>query len=377
MHTTSYRATCPARSAGEGIQSARSAALTLPPGGTHSSRSLNSLRPPRLHMPSIIYHAKPRFEIHAQLVPSFLFLLSGKTRFASRCAGVSQVRREWLPREGLERHGSKGKPVRLRLLGEFDLVERSRPVSIGTSCQRLLALVALSGGQVHRVRAAGQLWPDVTAARANANLRSVLWRLQHSCSDALHSTPYDIRFTQAVYVDIYEVQTFARRLLDRSAPLSSCELGQAMRCNLREDIASRLGGGEWLAAERERHRQLRLHALEALTEQLIAVRWFGAAIDTASAAVRADPFRESARQLLVKAYLAEGSLREARRQHAAYRDFLRDRLGLAPTERYMRLLEGMPARTPAPSGSRRAQGRRDARCPARSAAPDNASATPE
>lgn len=239
--------------------------------------------------------------------------------------------------------------IQVQVLGRFDLVVGSRSVSVGVSCQRLLALLAIRGRQLNRVQAAGMLWPDVPTPRANANLRSALWRLQRSCPGVVDSTFMNLSFADGVTADIEGVQAMARRLLDRSSCLSTGELHQALRCNLREDVLPRLADDPWLAAERERHHQMRLHALENLAEQLTEAGWFGAAVDTALSVLRADPFRESACRLLVKAQLAEGNKLEARRQYQRYCAVLRDEMGLEPSESLRRLFGG-PAFQGAPVG---------------------------
>jgi DNA-binding SARP family transcriptional activator len=231
--------------------------------------------------------------------------------------------------------------IRVHVLGHVMLTTCGVPVTVGASCQRLLVLLALNGGQINRVHGAGVLWPEVTGERANANLRSVLWRLQRCCScDVLEASFTTIRFTPEVSVDITPVFDIARRLLDRSAPPDIDTIRRAMRCNFTEDIAPELCDWEWLDVERERYRQLRLHALEALSAQLIAAKWYGAAIDAALEAIHADPFRETAHQLLVRAHLAEGNQLEARRRYDAYRDLLRKELDLEPSEQFIRLLHG-------------------------------------
>lgn len=207
------------------------------------------------------------------------------------------------------------------------------------SCRRLLTLLSLRGGQLNRTHAAGMLWPDVTGARANANLRSVLWRLQRTCHEVIECTFSDLRLASEVQVDIHRVQATARRLLDRAGAFGRGELMEALHCNLYDDILPELDDEEWLTAEVERHRQLRLHALEALAEQLIAGGWYGPAIEAGLSACHADPFRESASELLIRAYLAEGNQLEARRRHASYCGLLRDELGLEPSDRFMRLLD--------------------------------------
>jgi DNA-binding SARP family transcriptional activator len=205
-------------------------------------------------------------------------------------------------------------------------------------------LLALNGGQINRVQGAGLLWPEVTGDRANANLRSVLWRLQRCHCNVVEASFTTIRFASDVGVDITPVFDIARRLLDRSAPPDIHTIRRALRCNFTDDIAPELCDWEWLEVERERYRQLRLHALEALSAQLIAAKWYGAAIDAALEAIHADPFRETAHHLLVRAHLAEGNQLEARRRYDAYRNLLRKELDLEPSEQFMRLLHGTNVR---------------------------------
>ncbi len=227
----------------------------------------------------------------------------------------------------------------LRVLGKFELIVGSRAVDPSANCRRLLTLLAIRDCQVSRASAAGTLWPDATAARANANLRSVLWKMQRCCPEVVDASFHVVRLAPDVCVDIKEVGQVARSLLDRSVTRTPGGLSEALNCNLHEDIVPDLGDEEWLAAERERHRQLRLHALESLSEDLIAVGWHGAAVETALSVIRVDPFRESARQLLVRAYLAEGNQLEAHRQYREYRNLMRRELGMEPTDKFLKLVQ--------------------------------------
>jgi DNA-binding SARP family transcriptional activator len=228
----------------------------------------------------------------------------------------------------------------LRVLGTFVLTVNGRPVTVGLMSQRLLTLLAIRARQVPRTQAASVLWPDTGRAKAMANLRSALWRLHQSCRGVVIASHYDLRLNADVAVDIQQTYAVAHRLLDKSAAIGEAELTEIMRSNLQEDIAEDIGDDEWLTGERERFRQLRVHALETLAEKLLSLGWHGAAIEAASGAVRVDPFRECAYRLLVQAHLAEGSQLEARRQYSAYFDLLRTELGLTPSDRFLRLLDG-------------------------------------
>lgn len=228
--------------------------------------------------------------------------------------------------------------ISIRLLGTFDLSIDDEPVPLGVTAQRLLTVVAVRSGRIPRAQAAGILWPKARTARAAANLRSTLWRLQQLSPGVIDTSCYDLRLARGVGVDVYQVSKIAFGLIDPHAELGPAELREAVRCNLYEDITPDIGDDEWLVAERERFCQLRVHALEALADRLVTVGWVGAAVEAALGAVRADPFRESAHRLLIRAHLAEGSRFEARRQHRAYRELLRAELGLAPSAEFMGLL---------------------------------------
>ena len=88
---------------------------------------------------------------------------------------------------------------------------------------------------------------------------------------------------------------------------------------------------DWVVIERERFRQLRVHALERLCERLTSERRFTEAVETGLAAVEGEPLRESAHRVLIHAHLAEGNAAEALRQYGVFRGLLRDRLGLEPS----------------------------------------------
>jgi len=98
---------------------------------------------------------------------------------------------------------------------------------------------------------------------------------------------------------------------------------------------------DWVLIERERHRQLGLHALEALASRLVQLERYGEAVDAALAAVAAEPFRESAYRALIAAHLAEGNASEALRQYEHFRRLLAEGLSLAPSPRMEALVAGL------------------------------------
>jgi DNA-binding SARP family transcriptional activator len=90
--------------------------------------------------------------------------------------------------------------------------------------------------------------------------------------------------------------------------------------------------------ERERLRQLRLHALDALAESLIRQGKPALALEAAWASVRAEPLRESAHRAVVSAHLGEGNVSEAVRHYRAFRRLLHEELGVEPSPRFARML---------------------------------------
>lgn len=225
----------------------------------------------------------------------------------------------------------------LRVIGGFEFRVGGWPVRVGAAAQRLLALLAVRDQSTSRYQAAGMLWPDFPAERAAANLRSVMWRLQR-CHPSFDTSLGDLRLADSVRVDLHEVARSARMLLHQREPLPEKVLHELLHANFYDELLPDWSE-EWLIAERERFRQLRLHALEALCAQLSAVCWHGSAVDTGLAVVRTDPLRESGHSVLIKAYLAEGNYCEALRQFRRYSALIKSELRLDPSPRLREILQ--------------------------------------
>jgi DNA-binding SARP family transcriptional activator len=98
---------------------------------------------------------------------------------------------------------------------------------------------------------------------------------------------------------------------------------------------------DWVLLERERLRQLRLHALESLAGRAIRLGRYGHAIDTALTAIQADPLRESAHRVLIRAYLAEGNAGAAMGQYHDYCARADRALGLQPSSQLRAIVSGL------------------------------------
>jgi DNA-binding SARP family transcriptional activator len=248
-------------------------------------------------------------------------------------------------REGDAAHGARVDEfvavprLRLSLFGGFELRDRGRLIRLQLSAERLVAFLAMQNRPLHRAYIAGTLWPDTTDDRAGASLRSSLWRLRRRRQPLVEASATHLRLGEGVWVDVHEVMALVWRVIDSAAYLSEVTLATLSA------PAELLPGWyeDWVIVERERLRQLRLHALEILCERLTSRRLFGQAVEAGLAAVREEPLRESGHRALMKAYLAEGNPGEALRQYRGYRDLLREELGLAPSREMNELVGAISA----------------------------------
>jgi DNA-binding SARP family transcriptional activator len=225
--------------------------------------------------------------------------------------------------------------IRLSLLRGFDVQVGHRSVPLCSSAQRLVAFLALLDTPVGRSYVAGMLWPETTTKRANANLRSSLWRTQRSCQHLVAASARHLELAARVVVDIRTARTYARQLIQTSTVAADPSLD--LRVYLTVDLLPDWYD-DWVIIERERYNQLRLHAIEALCRHLTTAGHHAEAIDAGLAAVRAEPLRESAHQVLIRAHLAEGNRWEAVRQYERCRRLLLDELGLEPSPALRALL---------------------------------------
>lgn len=228
----------------------------------------------------------------------------------------------------------------VRLIGGFALQGDQQLIRVPVSAQRLVAFVALQDRPSLRSRVAGTFWPETTDERAMGNLRSVLWRLRRGGHQVIADAGGRLALAAHANVDVHILSSIARRLIDGEFlpnPTEFEPLSQAG--DLLPDWSD-----DWVLGERERFRQLRLHALENACAQLVRAGQFGQAVEVCMAAVVDDPLRESAQRQLIKLHLAEGNRIEALRQYRAFRQILNDELGVEPS-RQTRELVGMGSRT--------------------------------
>jgi len=231
----------------------------------------------------------------------------------------------------------------LRLFGGPRVVCGHERFEVPEGSKRLLVFLALHRRQVERSYAAGMLWPAGNDGRAAGNLRSALWRLNQARGGLISAGKHRLSFRDDVLIDMDVVAGWARRLI-AGRPVGA-------------DLAVLPAGAEafdllpgwyddWVLMERERIRQRVLHALEAMSRQLVMAGRCAEGVEVALVATGAEPLRESAQRALLEAHLAEGNWVEGRRGLDAYQELLARELGIKPDPRLAAMLSTYPRSYP-------------------------------
>jgi DNA-binding SARP family transcriptional activator/DNA-binding HxlR family transcriptional regulator len=227
---------------------------------------------------------------------------------------------------------SSASRVELFLLGTFRMrVDSVQIDELAVGSQRLLIFLALHDRAIARMSLAGTMWPDVSDERAGLSLRAALTRLDGLLSSTVVATKAGgLGLRPEVVVDLREAQSLAHRLLHRGGPVEDVDVDAGSIALLSNELLPDWYD-DWIIAEAEDWRQLRMDALEALGQRLLAQGRSAEAIRAARAAMRVDPLRESPHSLLIRIHLADGNQSEALGVFERYRAILLTALGLEPT----------------------------------------------
>lgn len=243
---------------------------------------------------------------------------------------------------------------KLALLGCFSLVVNESRVSLPIHAQRVLAYLSLTQPPAWaghpRSELAERLWSDVSADRSNASLRTALWRIRQADRQLVRASRDTVQLGERVEVDVRQCIAQANRLLAYDCDLrpQDCHAG-----TLRGDLLPSWDE-DWLLLERERIRQIQIHALEVLAHRLCGLGRHLEAIDAAYAAISAEPFRESAHAALIDILLAEGNAAQARRHLDLYSSLLWAELGLRPSAALIgRMTQNAPSESSRPENPSR------------------------
>jgi DNA-binding SARP family transcriptional activator len=252
------------------------------------------------------------------------------------------IRRSHVSATEPARRARLGRPVvevELRLLDCFELRCDDRVVPLPMSAKRLLVFLALRPHPVLRLHVAGMLWPDSTEQHAFASLRSALWRVNQFGYGLVEATNGHLWMNPAVRVDMHRATALAHAILSSQPDLPEASSDWTpLSGDLLPDWTD-----EWILMQQERHRQLALESLEALSVRLLGEGLYGCALEVALAAVAKEPLRESAHRVVVRVQLAQGNISEVRRWYRFYAQLVQKHLGLAPSEQMDELVGGVLA----------------------------------
>jgi DNA-binding SARP family transcriptional activator len=209
---------------------------------------------------------------------------------------------------------------RVTVLGSFTLVSGGTTVPLGVDSRRLVAYLAVHPRPQERAALAADLWPGVPAAAAARLLADAAAAVG---VDGLFTDDGDtapLALAAGVEVDLADAMGLVRALPEIPA---NHDPDTAL---LAADI---LPGwtAAWIVVERERFRQLRLHALEERSLRLSAAGRYEEALAMARTAVHTAPSRESARRAIIEAHLAEGNIAAAVAEYDEYQELLRSSVG--------------------------------------------------
>lgn len=211
---------------------------------------------------------------------------------------------------------------RVSVLGSFTLAQNGTTVPLGVDERRLVAYLAVHPRPQKRSALAADLWPGLDSPAALRLLDEAVAAVgvPGLLDEADGSGP--LALAADVEVDLADAMRLLRTIADAPvAPRPDLAL-------LAADILPSWTA-PWIAVERERFRQLRLHALEELSLRCSAAGRYPDAVEIAEMAVHSAPSRESARRALIEAHLAEGEVAAAVAAYDEYRELLRSSVGPA------------------------------------------------
>lgn len=235
----------------------------------------------------------------------------------------------------------------LRLFGLPTLDTGERPVVLPFERRsQLLVYLAARGSWVARPELAALLWPELSPALANANLRKALFRL----SGAPWAPPVEQQGPLLRVPIPTDVAAFERALRENRLRDAVDACTGDLLTGFDDDGGA--AWGAWLRFERDRLRGAWRTAALALATAADAGE---AAVELSRRLLDADPDDEDALAIQLRALIAAGrgeAAREAYRIHAAR---LRAELGLAPSKALRAIVEaldGVTAAVPAPAAAR-------------------------
>lgn len=222
----------------------------------------------------------------------------------------------------------------LFLLNGFSLFLANNRLQLPIHAQRVLAFLAIARQDevtCSRQAVIGKLWADSTVDHGHGSLRTALWRIRAVHGSLISAGRSELVLGSDVTTDLQQCREQAARLLAPGGDLSAEDTNSSP---LTGDLLPEWDE-DWLLIERERLRQVQLHALEALAVRLRNLGRYPEAIDAALRAKAIEPLRESVHAVLIDICLDEGNVAAAHEYLRRYSAILWTELGLRPSPRLL------------------------------------------
>ena len=250
-----------------------------------------------------------------------------------------------------------------------DSLIRQRSLSFPYAAVAFAYFVCERGRPVPTGELAAILWSDRPPTDADAAIRTTTQKLRRAL--AREAVGFSLQITRGELYELdaptdtwVDIEAAADAIHDAEGELRAGRPAGAFGPSaVAHHIARRpfLVGdrGAWVEAQRERLRGILVRALECRGAVFL---WNGEvplAIESAKEVITLEPFRETAHQLLIRAYAALGNAADAKQAYNHCRELLAAKLGIEPssqTERvYQTALRGSSAASTADSPTPAAQ----------------------
>lgn len=244
-----------------------------------------------------------------------------------------------------------GHAIRIELLGEFAVFSGGTRVVLPTRKTRALAayLALNAGKRLGRSMLCDLLWNDQPRCRARQSLRQALSSLRNSLGPGVLQCDEDTVLCRA---DAFECDAREFETSALNGNLAGAERAQLLyrgellaECDIVEQAFV-----EWLQPERVRFRELARRVLGAILVNRCHDSELRAAVATASALLRLDPFDEAVHRTLMQLHVHGGRLNAALRHYHEFSRMLRREIGVGPEDETIALYERLAAKRSTDAG---------------------------
>ena len=213
--------------------------------------------------------------------------------------------------------------------------------------EALLYYLAVAGQGRPREALANLLWGEMPEAKAKRNLTQILSLLRKRFEPFLEIEPQQVGFKPGTdyWIDVVEFE----QMLEAVDPAKSLEqLRQAVDL-YRGDflqgffVKEAFSFEEWALTERERLRELMLHALQTLLNGALTQADYAAGLDYAGRLLALEPWHETAHRQMMRLLALSGRREAALAQYETCRQVLAEALGVEPLAETTALFERLRA----------------------------------